>query len=90
MSEAIVIDTPQGIQNYRYLATLHGLRMEVEFGRKYGTPPTALPTRGMAFRSAKRILGEHGVTPRRTRALVLEQLDSLMRDMGFFAPGSAA
>lgn len=63
-SQGMIIDTPKGIQAYRYIATLRGLEMEIRMVKEHGIPPTACPTRGMALRSAKGILSEHDLYTR--------------------------
>ena len=69
---SIVIDTPAGIEAYRRLATLHGLRLEVR--------GIMGPTRGMAYASAKRLLAAEGKLPagRLTRKRVLVEFEILM------------
>lgn len=61
MSDAMVFDTPESIEGYKLLAILHGLAMEINTMRRYGFPPTACPTRGRAFASAKRELVKAGM-----------------------------
>lgn len=55
MSAALIIDTPNGIEAYRLLATLHGLRIEIYTHQTFGTVRNTPMTRGMALRSAQRI-----------------------------------
>lgn len=82
----LVIDTPQGIEAYRLIATRTGLKLEIDMQEKYGFPPTGSPTRGMALASAKRILIAAGrVDPRgrltRKRAYTL--LCELLQEQGY-------
>jgi hypothetical protein len=79
---SVVLDTPSQIDWYRHVATLRGLEMECGFAVKYRTPPAALPTRGRAFGSAKRILAAAGKPVGRTRKQVLKQLVEYYIEIG--------
>lgn len=56
---SLILDTPEKIETYRLLATLHGLRMERRIQLEHGFPPTACPTRGRALGSARHILVQY-------------------------------
>lgn len=79
----LVMDTPDGIKFYRYVATLHGLRMEIDAVAR-GWPPTACPTRGRALDSARYILRDHNRLGRWNiqRKTALAKLEALFEDLG--------
>lgn len=85
MNDGFIIDTPEGIQAYRYLGTLYGLRMEVSMRENHGLPPYACPTRGMALRSARRILAAHDIINGKampTRKHCLKLMEELCKEKG--------
>lgn len=84
----LVIDTPSGIEAYKLIGTLHGLRMEINMQEKFRFPPTACPTRGMALAQAKRIQQQYSVPgrPWRTRKQALAGMQTLCEQLGLTQP----
>lgn len=85
----MIFDTPEKIEGFRILATLHGLKMEIEMPAKFPwATPQSLPTRGRALASAKRILAKYNVPgpaptgQYRTRKQCLVGMQLLCRDLG--------
>lgn len=78
MTESHVIEG-QGIENYRLIATLKGLELEV----KWGAMASPL-TRGMALASARRIKQQYEVPgrPWRTRKQALAGMQQLCEQLG--------
>ena len=68
MNETVSIDTPEGIEMFRYLAVKGALQLEV-LGMRGRFP---------VFQQAKDIVAAHGVKPAGTKAAVLEQLEELL------------
>jgi hypothetical protein len=76
---SFVVDTPEGIELYRLIATRTGLQIEIRTYETFGTPKNSM-TKGLAFRSAKRIIEEYIENPPniRTRKQALELMEMLV------------
>jgi uncharacterized protein YutE (UPF0331/DUF86 family) len=62
--------TGEDIYRYRWLAVKYALKLEVEHG--------IMMSRGSALPTAKRIVSQFGLKPKRTKVDVLEQLTDLL------------
>lgn len=81
MGTTLVSNTPEGIQAYRLIAALHGLRMEIAMGER-GWPPTACPTRGRSLGVAKGVLRKAQRPTPRTRKAVLRAYEAYLTEQG--------
>lgn len=67
MNEAIVIDTPEGIEHYRMAALISALRIEINIGMKMSRIPIM------------RVVAQYGVTAR-TKKAALAQLERMYEE----------
>lgn len=85
---SFLLGTPKQIEAYRLIATLRGVELEIKLWNAYGSVHG--PTRGMALASAKRILGQYGRPPVRTRKQAQVAMHELLLELGLISNGDLA